>query len=167
MRVEYCGHTPSGYELIPPRGYELVVHREYELVPGRGMSSYPPGGMSSYSKTAGPDGRWRLSCGRRATSGGGSDCGASCRTAVEAVLGSRVGLRVAPASPGRRCGGPLGLGLGSSVAPPLALWAHPRGACRRGGGRSRSDSSAHSGTSHCPWGEAVAAGPRSWSVSAF
>ena len=61
-----------------------------------------------------------------------------------------------------RSGGPLarasGLGLGSSVAPPLALWAHPRGACRRAWRwyTSRSDSSAHSGTSHCPWGAELA-----------
>jgi hypothetical protein len=34
---------------------------------------------------------------------------------------------------------------------PSALRAHPRGAARESGGRSRSDSSAHQGTRHCPW----------------
>ena len=103
-----------------------------------------------------------------------------------------VGLRVAPASPaghGRLCGRPRGRrprgdlrsrsgpGPGGfrifSCAPPW-LWplayalrahVHLSGACRRSGSRSRSDSSAHSGTRHCPWGAELAS-RTSWSVSA-
>ena len=57
--------------------------------------------------------------------------------------------------------GPLGLGLGSSVAPPLALWAHPRGACRRvavvgSGADPTAPPMVHSGTRHCPWGAELA-----------
>ena len=109
-------------------------------------------------------------CGRRATSGGGRDCGASqaYRTAVEAVHGYRVGLREALATRS-----PRGLGLGSSVAPPPAIRGRTyvvHAHARRGGGATVVGADLAAPPTRAPvtargaWSRL--AGPRSWSVSA-